>query len=213
MSKPTETSQEHLKPKKIADKMCLNYESEKFKSKNKDTEKLNSNKVYQTPNGISMKPNKKNSEIVQNKSKVSDYESSVSRQKPKAMAIKKIKNANSKEVQNNATSNLLNIKHRKVVERRKMSIEVVETFNDYKPAVDCTINRVLYDYNKFIKLTFKNKEDTYNIGQIRKVGKRLGIKLTVNQIEEHGFKDKAFIAPIKEKLLFKVSQFLKFLHY
>lgn len=162
--------------------------------------------------GVSIRPNKKimsdlNNNISNNKErqKVSDYESSVQRQKKPHVPRTKRPKYLSKESTTTWATGAFSIKQKQAAER-KMSIEIHQIKGDFKPAVDWTINRVLADYNLFVRLTFKSKEENYYISQIRQVGKRLGIKLTAAQIQEFGFKDKAFIAPIKEKLLLKVSK-------
>jgi hypothetical protein len=168
---------------------------------------------------IIIKPIKKLNTSINEKFKVSDYDSSVVQSKKPTNSLQKANKPNpnpsptlprtkrakhlTKESSTTCTTGLLNLRQKHALDR-KLSVELSDPFEDYKPAIDCPINTVLYDYNRFVRLTFRHKEDTYNVGKIRKIGRRLGIKLTVAQINEHGFRDKAFIAPIKEKLLLKV---------
>ena len=90
-------------------------------------------------------------------------------------------------------------------------IQVSSTLNinigreDYSHLNDSKINEVIRDFIEFWILTFKNKDpENVDYFKIQRVGKKLGLKLNIKQMQEEGFKNKEFINPIKEKCLYRL---------
>ena len=80
---------------------------------------------------------------------------------------------------------------------------------DYTHLNDSKINQIIRNFSEFCTLTYKNKDpDTFDFYKIQRVGKRLGLKLNLKQMQEEGFKNKEFANPIKEKLLYKIWEII-----
>ena len=73
--------------------------------------------------------------------------------------------------------------------------------NDYQHLIDHKINIAIGLINRFIGMTFKNKDNTFDIENITKLGKIFGLKLQKKFINAQAFKSRESAQPYKEKLL------------
>lgn len=134
-------------------------------------------------------------------SKISDYDTILA-QKPKKPRVPRIRRPRIKiESKDILSANILTLKQNKAGPQRK-SCEIKIYREDYHHLDSCKINNTIRRFNEFIKHTFKNKEETYDLPTIKHLAKTFGIIINPKLILEKGFKDKSVAVPIKEKLLF-----------
>ena len=85
--------------------------------------------------------------------------------------------------------------------------------NKYNDHMDHPINKMLSDYNEFTRLVFRTRlteaRAVQNIPYAIKLGKRLGMQLTKNQLMPATLKVRENSNAIKEKLIFHMCKVLK----
>jgi hypothetical protein len=67
------------------------------------------------------------------------------------------------------------------------------------------VNSVIRTFSEFCQAAFKPKDPSNpNYEKIQKLGKKLGVKINIKQMQEEGIKNRDYIYPIKEKCLMKL---------
>ena len=92
-------------------------------------------------------------------------------------------------------------------------IKIVQDVNKYNDHADHPINRMLSDYNEFNRLVFRTRTteeaSIKNIPYAIRLGKRLGVQLTKNQLMPATLKVRENSNAIKEKLIFHVCKIIR----
>jgi len=93
------------------------------------------------------------------------------------------------------------------------TIKIVQDVNKYSDHMDHSINKMLSDYNEFTRLVFRSRSTEQaairNIPYVIKLGKRLGIPLTKNQLMPATLRVRENSNAIKEKLIFFMVKVLR----
>ena len=92
-------------------------------------------------------------------------------------------------------------------------VKIVQNVNKYNDHMEHPINKMLSDYNEFTRLVFRTRSTEaaaiQNIPYAIKLGKRLGMQLTKNQLMPATLKVRENANAIKEKLIFHMCKVLR----
>jgi len=92
-------------------------------------------------------------------------------------------------------------------------IKIVQNLTKYNDHMDHNINKMLSDYNEFTRLVFRSRTTeaaaVQNIPYAIKLGKRLGMQLTKNQLMPATLKVRENANAIKEKLIFHMCRVIR----
>ena len=92
-------------------------------------------------------------------------------------------------------------------------IKIVQNVTRYNDHMDHPINKMLSDYNEFTRLVFRTRVSesraVQNIPYAIKLGKRLGMQLTKNQLMPATLKVRENANAIKEKLVFHMCKIIQ----
>jgi len=99
------------------------------------------------------------------------------------------------------SEDLFDLKTQIINDGKKCEAGIKIIHKDFTHLKEHPINKIIRGINKFIELTFKNKETTYDIPRILKIAKILNIQITKDCLNSQALKSRELSYPIKEKIL------------